>query len=81
MVLLIKITEAWKQRKYRDPAWCLRRRHPATQNISPTSKSSHLSQISRIISERKVSRVEKFQISVDNLNNLWSFIEIYAILF
>ena len=31
MVLLIKITEAWKQSKYRDPAWCLRRRHPATQ--------------------------------------------------
>ena len=37
MVLLIKITEAWKQSKYRDPVWCLRRRHPATQNISPTS--------------------------------------------
>ena len=45
-VLLIKISEAWKQSKYRDPVWCLRRRHPATQNITPTSKSSHLSQIS-----------------------------------
>ena len=29
---------------------------------------------------RKICHVEKFQISVKNLNNLWSFIEIYAIL-
>ena len=28
---------------------------------------------------RKICHVEKFQISVKNLNNLWSFIEIYAV--
>jgi len=28
---------------------------------------------------RKICHVEKFQISVKNLNNLWSFIEIYAL--
>ena len=27
---------------------------------------------------RKICHVEKFQIAVKNLNNLWSFIEIYA---
>ena len=27
---------------------------------------------------RKICHVEKFQIFVTNLNNLWSFIEIYA---
>ena len=28
---------------------------------------------------RKICHVEKFQISVKNLNNLWSFIQIYAV--
>ena len=28
---------------------------------------------------RKICHSEKFQISVKNLNNLWSFIEIYAV--
>ena len=28
---------------------------------------------------RKICQVEKFQISVKNLNNVWSFIEIYAV--
>ena len=28
---------------------------------------------------RKICHVEKFQISVNNLNNLWSFIKIYAV--
>ena len=39
-------------------------------------QSSYLSQISQ-----KICHVEKFQIFVNNLNNLWSFIEIYAVFF
>ena len=35
--------------------------------------------ISRFISVEKNWHVEKFQIPVKNLNNLWSFIEIYAV--
>ena len=43
-------------------------------------QSSYLSRISRIIYMwRKFCHVEKFQISVKNLNNLWRFIEIYAV--
>ena len=30
---------------------------------------------------RKICHVEKFQISLKNLNNLWSFIEIYAVFY
>ena len=33
----------------------------------------------RLYPWRKICHVEKFQISVKNLNNLWSFIEIHAI--
>ena len=33
----------------------------------------------RLYAWRKICHVEKFQISVKNLNNLWSFIEIYAV--
>ena len=33
----------------------------------------------RLYPWRKICHVEKFQISVNNLNNLWSFIEIYAV--
>ena len=33
----------------------------------------------RLYPWRKICHVEKFQISVKNLNNLWSFIEIYAV--
>merc|ERR1711953_708021 len=43
------------------------------------TQTSYLSQISQIISMEKNCHVEKFQISVKNLNNLWSFIEIYAV--
>ena len=33
----------------------------------------------RLYPWRKICHVEKFQISVKNLNSLWSFIEIYAV--
>ena len=41
-------------------------------------QTSYLSRISWIYLWRKFCQVEKFQISVKNLNNLWRFIEIYA---
>ena len=42
-------------------------------------QTSYLSQISQIISMEKNLSLEEFQISVKNLKNLWSFIEIYAV--
>ena len=33
----------------------------------------------RLYPWRKICQVEKIQISVKNLNNLWTFIEIYAV--
>ena len=41
--------------------------------------SSYLSRISRIIFVEKNCHVEKFQLSLQNLNNLWSFIKVYAV--
>ena len=37
-----------------------------------------MSQISQIIFVEKICHVEKFQLSILDLNNLWSFIEVYA---
>ena len=37
------------------------------------------SYVSQIIPVEKICHVEKFQISVKNSNNLWSFIEIYVV--
>ena len=46
----------------------------------PTSvRSSYLSPISQIIFAEKKCHVEKFQLSIQNLNNLWSFIKVYAV--
>ena len=41
-------------------------------------QSSYLSEYHQIYLWRKNCHVEKFQLSIQNLNNLWSFIEVYA---
>ena len=38
-----------------------------------------ITNITEILSGEKICYVKKFQISIKNLNNLWSFIEIYAV--
>ena len=42
-------------------------------------QSSYLSRISQIIFVEKNCHVEKFGLSKKNLNNLWSFIKVYAV--
>ena len=49
-------------------------------DAGPTADLIFVADIRDYIPWRKICHVEKFQISVKNLNNLWSFIEIYAFL-
>ena len=49
-------------------------------NFGQTSSRAHIChKYHKLYLWRKICHVEKFQISVKNLNNLWSFIEIYAV--
>ena len=50
-----------------------------TRILSDTSRAHICHGYHRLCPWRKIWYVEKFQISVKNLNNLWSFIEIYAV--
>ena len=47
--------------------------------FSPMNRPHTCHRYHRLYPWRKICHVEKFQISVKNLNNLWSFIKIYAV--
>ena len=49
------------------------------RQVMPSHRPHICHRYHRLYLWRKISHVEKFQISVKNLNNLWSFIEIYAV--
>ena len=49
---------------------------PGWEEMENLRQSSYLSQISQIIFVEKICHVEKFQLSILDLNNLWSFIEV-----
>ena len=41
--------------------------------------SNRQSMSHKILINKKEVKTEKFQLSIQNLNNLWSFIEVYAV--
>ena len=72
--------------EYRRPLERLDRLHNGAQPEEVGRLVARLQQTSyichryhRLYPWRKICHVEKFQISVKNLNNLWSFTEIYAV--